>query len=143
MMRTDRRAFTLIELLVVIAIIAIVSAALMPAFSSANDRARITECRAHLTTIGLALKMRLDDRGAYPATLRQLYEEGYITDEMVLRCSKTGAEFHYDPPQRGEGPEAVVCACVDPSTPSGKRPHGFRTSLICLQAGGGIREKVD
>ena len=143
MMTANHRGFTLIELLVVIAIIAIVSAAVMPAFSSANDRARITECKAHLTTIGLALKMRLDDRGAYPATLRQLYEEGYITDEAVLLCSKTGAEFYYDPPTRGEGPAAVVCACVEPSTPSGERPHGFRASLIYLQAGGGIREKVD
>jgi len=142
-MRSRYLGFTLIELLVVIAIIAILSAALMPAFSAANDRARITECKAHLTTIALALKMRLDDKGAYPATLRQLYDEGYITDEAVLRCSKTGVEYYYSPPARGEGAQAVVCACCDPQTPAGQRPHGFRGSLILLQAGGGIRDKSD
>jgi prepilin-type N-terminal cleavage/methylation domain-containing protein len=142
-MRSKRKGFTLIELLVVIAIIAILSAAMMPAFSTANDRARITECKGHLTTIGLALKMRLDDRGAYPATLRQLYDEGYITDEAVLLCSKTGAEYHYHAPARGGGPSAVVCACCDPHTAVGQRPHGFRGSCILLEAGGGIREKSD
>jgi prepilin-type N-terminal cleavage/methylation domain-containing protein len=142
-MNTERTGFTLIELLVVIAIIAIMSAALMPAFSSANDRARITECRAHLTTIGLALKMRLDDRGAYPPTLQALYDEGYVTDEAVLLCSKTGVHYHYAAPTRGGGPQAVVCACCDPKTPAGKRPHGFRGSLIVLEAGGGVRERVN
>ena len=142
-MRSKRKGFTLIELLVVIAIIAILSAAMMPAFSTANDRARITECKGHLTTIGLALKMRLDDRGAYPATLRQLYDEGYITDGAVLLCSKTGAEYHYRSPARGGGPTAVVCACCDPDTAVGKRPHGFRGSYILLEAGGGIREKAN
>jgi general secretion pathway protein G len=142
-MRSEPRGFTLIELLVVIAIIAILSAAIMPAFSTANDRARITECKAHLTTIGLALKMRLDDRGAYPANLRQLYDEGYITDEAVLLCSKTGAQYYYKSPARGGGPAAAVCSCCDPDTAPGQRPHGFRGSYILLQAGGGIREKAN
>jgi prepilin-type N-terminal cleavage/methylation domain-containing protein len=133
------RAFTLIELLVVIAIIAIMSAAMMPAFSSANDRARITECRSHLTTIALALKMRLDDKGAYPATLEHLYREGYITDEEVLHCSKTGVNYYYRAPAKGGAADTIVCACTSPDTASGKRPHGFRTELLVLQAGGGIR----
>jgi prepilin-type N-terminal cleavage/methylation domain-containing protein len=141
-MGRSHRGFTLIELLVVIAIIAILSAAMMPAFSSANDRARITECKSRLTTIGLALKMRLDDKGAYPATLRDLYTEGYVTDDQVLLCSKTGVQFHYRAPAGG-GPERLVCSCCPPSTASGERPHGFRTSYIFLQAGGGIREKRD
>jgi prepilin-type N-terminal cleavage/methylation domain-containing protein len=142
-MRHPQRAFTLIELLVVIAIIAILSAAMMPAFSAANDRARITECKARLTTIGLALKMRLDDKAAYPATLQQLYDEGYITDDAVLYCSKTGTQFHYRPPGRGGDPSAIMCACCEPHTPSGQRPHGFRGSYIVLQTGGGLGERAD
>jgi prepilin-type N-terminal cleavage/methylation domain-containing protein len=44
MNRNQRNRFTLIELVVVIAIIAILAGLLLPALSSARDRARIVTC---------------------------------------------------------------------------------------------------
>ena len=132
--------FTLIELLVVIAIIAILSAAILPAIPAALDRSRVNTCRSNLTHISIALRMYYDDQGGYPPNLAALQKSGFITDETLLRCTKTGAPYYYKVPQPGGPIDSTVAACVDPKTPPGQRPHSFRNSLVILQRGGKILE---
>ncbi|MBE7500079.1 MAG: DUF1559 domain-containing protein [Verrucomicrobiales bacterium] len=61
--------FTLIELLVVMAIIGILAGLLLPAFARGKAAARTTECRNNLRTMGLALRMYLDEHHHFPSTM--------------------------------------------------------------------------
>ncbi len=134
------RAFTLIELLVVIAMIAILSAMVMPAFSTANDKTNIAQCTARLHQIGLALRAFQDDHGRYPATLQELYDRAYINDPVVLYCTKTGEQFVYVRVPGAARRQTIMACCCDPKTETGSRPHGFGTILVALRANGRVEE---
>ena len=60
-----RRAFTLIELLLVIAIIAVLAALLLPALSSAREKARRAACMNNLHQAALAMEGYTGDYGGY------------------------------------------------------------------------------
>lgn len=71
-----RLGFTLVEILVVLAIIAILAALLFPAFNSARESGRQTNCTSNLQQMSLAVNQYRQNEGRFPDTIVDLMAEG-------------------------------------------------------------------
>ena len=98
---TGRPAFTIIELLVVIAVIGILTAMLIPAVSHARGVAWDTACRSNLRSIGVALRVYLNQSNDFMPVAAQMPSQNlndeprivdvlgpFLDDRNVFRCPR-------------------------------------------------------
>ena len=106
-----KKGFTLLESLVVVGIIAVLTAILLPALSTARRNARRHLCFNNLRQIGLAFQMYADDwYQSYPNCKEALYSATTYTD-----ADKKGTLYSYY--IKKDAPETFWCPGTAHSNP--------------------------
>lgn len=136
-----KKPFTLIELLVVIAIIAILAAILMPALSSARERARMASCANNIKNIAFAMLRYADDNngrakacGSSDRDAITKWSSAYMLGPSYTKINRmtlipyTGGPVYENADAAGDKDVIKMAVC-----PSGRRdyvnPSSVRTPL--------------
>ncbi|MCK5451130.1 MAG: type II secretion system protein [Candidatus Omnitrophica bacterium] len=81
------KGFTISELLTVFAIVSVIGMILWPLIKYNNVRIDRIICEKNLQQTALALYMyALENEGKYPASLKVLYDEKYLSDASLMDC---------------------------------------------------------
>ena len=113
-----KKGFTFVEIMVVVGIIAVLVGIAIPNLLHARLNANENSAISNLQTISIAAQTYLSvDNTLLPATLDQLYDEGYIDDKLGCSsepCEKNGYKYYMG----GTGTSASFFVYTVPKTPN-------------------------
>ena len=87
--RHHRSAFTLIELLVVVAVLALLVSIILPSYTRAQIQAKRTKCAANLHSLGLGMRMYLNDSRDIMPVVASMPSLKLNTDPRICDVLKT------------------------------------------------------
>lgn len=93
----NKRGFTIVELVIVIAVVAILSAVLIPTFSSLIKRANVTADQTLVRNLNTSLAIASDGKNGKPTmyeTLKDIEKEGYVVSRLTP--TSVGSEIVWD-----------------------------------------------
>lgn len=129
----NNKGFTLVELALVIVIVLMVCVPLGPVIKKCRDRMDKVMCANNLRDIGLAMYIYArEHEGRFPAELRTLYDEHYLSDERILDCPATNTRGTLDSPEYVYAPGATVkSSSAEPLVRDEGKNHsqGWRNTL--------------
>lgn len=131
------KGFTLVEILVVLAIIAILAALLFPAFRTAQENAKQTNCTANLQQLYTAMRLYYDDEKKYPMSASVLLPDTQNLDNVNVTTPATKVNnkacdpSKFCPNTRGTGylKSATALVCPDDDTTGSDAPRSSYSNI--------------
>jgi general secretion pathway protein G len=115
--RRKDSGFTLIELLIVIVILAVLAGVVVLAVSAFDDRGEEAACKSDVKAVEVAVEAYRANNGAYPGSLQDLVDEGYLREAPNQSSTEGEYWIRYDSGEvNGYLRDGAKCAGPGPTT---------------------------
>ncbi len=129
------KSFTLIEMLIVIAIIGVLAVLLIPALSTARQRANAAKCGSNLRQIGIAVRSYLTDHNnRFPPILKTQWDTlgfGWISETYYLSYLNDAYTVFRCPGQKTDLGALLGAKFKFPSKPSQFVTYEYNNGMSC------------